>query len=312
MLRGMDPQTLRYLVYTLEEGSIRGGARRAMVAQPAVSRGLRRLEREVGTPLLERSATGVAPTPAGAALVVRARRILRDLDAARTEASGVGARPFTVGLVAGHVAAGELTMTIVDRFRRLRPDLDLRVRELDFAEQFTHVLDGAVDVAVVRSPYDHDGLAMAPLFSEPIVLAASTRHRLAGESTATVETAMQETTLDIVRTPVPWREFWSLGAARRCPGGTVPSQAVNLLDFSLDLLRHETVNPIAQSAWRLGGFSGRDMRALPLVDAPRSLAGVGYRGDDARPEISTFIGAAQEVVSESIGLVPGGRTELTR
>ncbi len=60
--------------------SVTGGARRLLLTQPAVSRQLQALEREIGGPLLERRALGVEATPAGLLLAREARRLLEAVD----------------------------------------------------------------------------------------------------------------------------------------------------------------------------------------------------------------------------------------
>lgn len=303
----MDLRTLRYFVLVAEEGSIHGGARRAMVAQPAVSVALKKLEREVGGTLFERSARGVALTGAGRAMLVHARQILRSVELARKDARlGMTTRPapFTVGLTAGRVAAGELTGPILDTFQRSNPDVLMRVRELDFAEQFEAVLDGSVDVALVRSPYEHDALCMEPLFSEPSVLAASPGHPLARLPEVSLERLLSERFLEVVRTPRVWREFWNLTGIRNEGARSIPSQAVGLLDFSIDVMRNTTVSPMAQSGWRLGGFGGPSLRAVRLPDAPHSVIGVGYRRGDRQEKVASFITIARAVTEELISIVP--------
>lgn len=303
----MDVRTLRYFVLVADEGSIHGGARRAMVAQPAVSVALKKLERDVGGVLFERSSHGVELTAAGCALLVHARRILRSVEQARQEvrqSMTTGPAPFTVGLTAGRVAAGELTGPIVDAFQRGNPDVVLRVRELDFAEQFEAVLEGSVDVALVRSPYEHDALCMEPLFSEPSVLAASPQHPLARLPEVSLEELVPERFLEVVRTPRVWREFWNLTDIRNESVRSIPSQAVGLLDFSIDVMRNSTVSPMAQSGWRLGGFGGPSLCAVRLPDAPHSVIGVGYRRGDHREKVASFITVARAVTAELISIVP--------
>jgi DNA-binding transcriptional LysR family regulator len=302
----MDVRTLRYFVLVAEEGSIGAGARRAMVAQPAVSVALRKLEREVGAPLLERSPGGVELTAAGHTLFLRARRVLRSLEDAREEArrGGAGRDPvFTVGLVAGTVSAGELTGPILQAFRAAHPDLELRVRELDFAAQFDEVLHGGVDVALVRSPYEHDDLVMEPLFTEPTVLVASPDHPLAEESEVPLEALGGQRMLDVVRTPVAWREFWSL-AGLRPEHADIPTQEVGLIGYCLDILKHATVSPMALSGWRLGGLGSPTVRSVRLTDAPHSVIGVGHRAAGGRPEVRSFVDLARSVTAEMIALVP--------
>ncbi|MGX6447229.1 LysR family transcriptional regulator, partial [Patulibacter sp. S7RM1-6] len=72
----MDLRQLRYLVVLAEERHFTRAAARLGIAQPALSQQVRRLEAEVGVPLVERSTRRVAMTAAGDGLVARARRAL--------------------------------------------------------------------------------------------------------------------------------------------------------------------------------------------------------------------------------------------
>src|SRR3954471_18534398 len=125
----MELRALRYFVFVAEEGSVHAGARRALVAQPALSVALKKLEREVGATLFERSPRGVTLTAAGIALLPRARQILRLAGQAPAETrlladgDGDGAPVLTVGLIEGPVAAAELTGPILQTFQQRHPDL---------------------------------------------------------------------------------------------------------------------------------------------------------------------------------------------
>ena len=81
----MELSQLRYLVALAEERHFTRAAAREHIAQPALSQQIRRLEEEVGLPLVERTTRRVAMTEAGEQLVARARRILAELEAAQTE-----------------------------------------------------------------------------------------------------------------------------------------------------------------------------------------------------------------------------------
>ena len=85
MSRPLDPVTLKHFVAVCEEGSIaRAAAREALVAS-ALSKRLAALEAEVGTALLLRRRRGIEVTPAGQALLARARELLAGLERARME-----------------------------------------------------------------------------------------------------------------------------------------------------------------------------------------------------------------------------------
>src|SRR2546423_6815578 len=86
---------LRYLRYVVAVGETRNLSRAAAqlhVAQPALSRQIRDLERELGVELIERHPKGVTPTPAGDALIHGAPRILANTAVALQRAAATSAR----------------------------------------------------------------------------------------------------------------------------------------------------------------------------------------------------------------------------
>lgn len=83
----MNIQQLRYVVATVDHGSMTAAAAAVFVAQPALSRAVRNLERELGITIFERSGRGVTLSPEGAELVRRARGVLVSIDALQSAAS---------------------------------------------------------------------------------------------------------------------------------------------------------------------------------------------------------------------------------
>lgn len=309
----MDVRALRYFVAVAEEGSVHAGARRLLVAQPALSQAIHRLEREVGGALFRRSHLGVELTLAGAALLEHARFLLEYLDGATEQVRETArervepCRPVLhVGLIEGRLAAAELTGTILSAFHHEHPELRVQVHELSFTGQFDAVLDGTVDVAVVRPPYEHELLDVVPLFSEPSVLAVNAAHPLAAAPEVEVEQLLHRPMLEIIRTPRAWRDFWHLAELRNDRSHAVPSGAVTLLELQYDLLEGPALATVAASAWRLA-LQDPMLRAVPVPDAPRNTVGIGFRRHGARPEVGSFVATALRVTGELIDLVPGGR-----
>jgi DNA-binding transcriptional LysR family regulator len=74
---------IRYFVAVAEEGNVGRAARAVRVAQPALSRQIRSLEDELGTPLFRRTPRGMLLSPPGEVLLSHARAILAGVEAAR-------------------------------------------------------------------------------------------------------------------------------------------------------------------------------------------------------------------------------------
>ncbi len=93
----MNIQQLTYLVETADQGSMTAAAARLFVAQPALSRAVRALERELGVTVFARSPRGVRLTDDGEVVVARARRVLRSLAALhRARSAEAPTGPLTI------------------------------------------------------------------------------------------------------------------------------------------------------------------------------------------------------------------------
>jgi len=134
------------VVAIAERGSMRAAARHLQIAQPALTRSLAMLERELGAPLFERRARGVVATPLGEAFVARARSILTEIRRTREEVEqlrGAGTGTVTVGLsIAAHLA---LLPPSLRSFRARYPDIRLHIIEGFYPTLEERLRDGTVD-----------------------------------------------------------------------------------------------------------------------------------------------------------------------
>ncbi|MBW8482228.1 LysR family transcriptional regulator [Actinomadura parmotrematis] len=153
------------------------------IAQPALSQQVRKLERQLGVTLFDRSGHRVALTPAGAALLAHADRVLADLAAVEDEMLGwsTGLRGrLRLGVARGLVA--QLTGLLAD-YCAAHPGVEVELREHNTDEMAAGVRDGRLDVATLAAAPERDGtLAEAPLGAEPLVLAVGPGTPLAGRA----------------------------------------------------------------------------------------------------------------------------------
>jgi DNA-binding transcriptional LysR family regulator len=180
----MDLRLLGYVVAIAEEGSVSAAARRLHLTQPTLSRQLRELERRLGAELFYREGRGLAPTPAGQALVRRATTVLAEAEGAledvRLAAQGMAGR-LTVTF-AGSGINGPLGGAL-GRVRRELPRVDLRlVESFNDAEMSTGVLEGRCDIAIQRLPMRDARLTTRAWWREPLTLFLPAGHPLAHPS----------------------------------------------------------------------------------------------------------------------------------
>jgi LysR family transcriptional regulator, hca operon transcriptional activator len=177
----MELRHLRYFVAVAEEGGITNAAeRRLHTAQPSLSRQIRDLEVEVGVPLLERSARGIALTAAGRTFLDHARLALLQVEAAG-EAARRAAQPdkatFTIGFL-----AGQELVWLPETLRILRdeaPDIDITLASQPSPDLAGALMRGKIDVAFLRREAQAPGLAFKSLIAEPLLVVLPADHRLA-------------------------------------------------------------------------------------------------------------------------------------
>lgn len=152
----MKDHQLKALVQVADSGSIRAAARAMYLSPSALTKALRELEEDVGAELLTRSYKGVEFTPAGSALLVRARLVLSTLNTARDEIrllrGGAGAK-LTVAITPT-IAVTVLPQVLRD-FERRQPDARLTLIEGMMTSAIPALHEGSIDFAVVITDPDH-------------------------------------------------------------------------------------------------------------------------------------------------------------
>lgn len=143
----------RDVVAVAERGSLRAAARHLGAAQPALSRSIHELERELGVPLFERRARGMLLTPMGEVFVRRAGAVLGEVRRARDEIEQLqgGVRGSVVAALSSvpHMA---LLPSALRPFRARYPNVRLRIVEGVYPAFETGLKDGSIDCYVGPTP----------------------------------------------------------------------------------------------------------------------------------------------------------------
>jgi len=150
------------------------------LSQPAISRRIHLLERELGAPLFERIHSGAVLTDAGSAFLPHAEALLASM---RDGVEAVGAlRGTGRGVVTLTVVGTLASTTLTERLRRFReayPGIELRLRTALSAEVSALVLRGDATMGLRYGADPHPDLASSTIHDEPMVPVCSSRHPLA-------------------------------------------------------------------------------------------------------------------------------------
>jgi DNA-binding transcriptional LysR family regulator len=173
---------LQLLLSLAETGNLSQSATALNTTQPALSKWLKELEKDVGLPLFERHARGLRPTGPGEALIEHARRIEAHLDTARDDMQAL--REGGSGLVSigtSGVAAADTVPLAVSRLLSHMPRAQVRLVESTMNQLMPQLARGELDIVVGRSgeqQYEDAQLQSETLYTELIDFVARPNHPL--------------------------------------------------------------------------------------------------------------------------------------
>ena len=174
---------LRYLVALADTRHFGKAAERCFVSQPTLSAQLKKLEEYLGVTLVERQPKHAMLTPAGEAIVARARRIIESSDEvveiARSHRDPLAGR---LRLALLPTIGPYLLPAVAPRIRKALPRLELMLYEYQTGPMLEKLRSGDIDVGILALPADTEGLETRALYEEPFVLAAPAGHPLAQKS----------------------------------------------------------------------------------------------------------------------------------
>jgi LysR family transcriptional regulator, transcription activator of glutamate synthase operon len=178
---GVDTDSLRWFQQVADGITVTEIAELEMVSQPGVSRALARLERELGTPLLQRSGRALRTTRAGAEFKRHVDDLLHALDDGQAAVNElVDPETGTVDLAFQVSLGGWLVPWLVRGFRDQHPRIKFRLEQSDDALGSSRVAGGRVDLEfTARRPRNPD-VHWEHLFYQPLALSVPPDHRLAG------------------------------------------------------------------------------------------------------------------------------------
>jgi DNA-binding transcriptional LysR family regulator len=275
----LDLRKLRYFVAVADRLHFGRAADELHIAQPVLSRQIRALEHDLGTPLLTRDSHGVELTDAGRQLLADAGPLLASAHAVRRRVTVAarGSQRLMVGFRAG------ITVTAAAQlFADRHPDVLVDMQRIEWDDQAAMLLDGRIDVGYVRLPVDEAGLRVTPLYTEPRVAVLPAGHRLAGKE--------QVTEADLAGEPLIWPGDTSTQPTRR------PHPDAGYLVRGVDeTLEHVAagrgISFLARSATVF--YSHPEISYVPIPDLAPDQVCLAVPAARISPLVDDFLAAAQ-------------------
>src|SRR5687767_13783969 len=163
---------LRYFVAVAEQRHFTKAALQLAITQPSVSKQIRRLEDELGAPLLHGMRGKVTLMPSGETLLPLARRVLADVEGAESEVRDLtGMRRGRLSLGATPSLSTTLVPAALARYHQRYPGIELVLRGAGSRGLVAELELGSLDVALVILPMLYENLETTALLREELVLA---------------------------------------------------------------------------------------------------------------------------------------------
>jgi DNA-binding transcriptional LysR family regulator len=278
MVNTMELRDIEYFAVVAEHGNVRRASEALELSPPALSKSLRRLERDLRAKLVSRTPKGIELTPVGSALFAQVRRIRLTLDDVEREAADLSQGR------AGHLRIGASPIHAEDlpaaysMLLRDSPNVTLAITVSDNDVMVPALRNGELDLIVnwlADAPYE--GCVKERLYEDEIVVCASPDHPLTRQKVATMEQIANERWALSPVQLLPWhwlyRAFIDRGLSP--PRVTVETRSLPLRIQSVsssNLLGFLTRRAIRQAA------PGFRLKEIPIKEVRwRRAVGVIYR-----------------------------------
>ncbi|BAL84101.1 putative LysR family transcriptional regulator [Selenomonas ruminantium subsp. lactilytica TAM6421] len=180
----MDIKDMRAFYAIVEEGNISHAAQRLDIAQPALSRQMKRLESSLGVQLFERGSRRIRLTDAGRVMYTRVEHILGMVDGTVREITEIGSG------IAGSVRLGTITTSgalllpeLISEFHSRYPNVTYQIWEAEGARILELLDNRVIEIGITRTQVDSKVYESIVLPNEPLVLIMNKEQEIGADST---------------------------------------------------------------------------------------------------------------------------------
>jgi DNA-binding transcriptional LysR family regulator len=296
---------VRYLGAVAEEGQISRAAEKLNIGRGALSVAMAHLEAELGVPVLERKARGVALTPSGEAFLARAREAVELEDEAADLARSV-ARAARGVLTIGFIGPPPTLSSreLFEAFSAANPEAQVSFQDLPFPRGSTARWLAGVDAAICHRPAAEPSVTVEPLRVEARAVVTRSDHPLAGAQELSLARVLDETFVSYHADVQPeWAGFHSLDDVR---GGPPPRMTDDRVQTTLQMLAVMASSPAITAVplcdARIASEVMPTLTAIPLADAPPATVSLTWRTDNRNPLLDAIVAAVRSASSSGDGV----------
>ena len=285
----MELRQLRYFVAVAEDLHFGHAAQRLRIAQPALSRQIQALEKELLVQLLFRNRRRVQITPAGQVFLDRARLILTRAEEAVLAAQRAGggvSGTLNLGFVGS--ATYDVLPSVLRAFREAAPHVELTLSEMTVHAQVEAIKEKRIDIGLLRLPAQTEGVVFRRISSEPLYVALPSSHRLAQFPALRLSALAKEAFVLYPDHPRPsWTEF-VIGLCEQAGFRPIVVQRTVEIQTTISLVAAGIGVTIVPKC--VGNIQRKDVvfRRLTGVRARTELL-AAYREHDSSPVVQTFL-----------------------
>jgi DNA-binding transcriptional LysR family regulator len=295
MVMDVHGRDLRYFVAVAEELHFTRAAERLFVSQPALSKQIAMLERQLGAQLFERGRDGVRLTPVGTTLLPRARLVLAEWDRAweAAEQAKVSQRATLVVGMSTSPGRGGLLPAIRSRFTAARPQATVNLRQVSWDDPTAGLAAGSADVAFVWLPVPDPGrFRWIVVATEPRLVAMPGSHPLASREVVSFAELLDEPFLALPHSAGPLRDYWLALDARDGKPPRIGAEVAGAEETYEALVDGRGICLLAAGNAPLIVREGVVVRPVRGI-SPSQLA-LAWRATDRRPLVLDYVRACRQ------------------
>jgi|SaaInlStandDraft_1057018.scaffolds.fasta_scaffold04383_6 LysR family transcriptional regulator, hydrogen peroxide-inducible genes activator len=297
LLVAMNLRDLEYLDALHRHGHFGRAAEACFISQPTLSAQFRKLEKEIGVNILDRTAKGVVFSEAGLAVLERAKSVLRETESIREigrHFKDPKAGTLRVGLIP--TIGPYLLPIVLSSLRESFPRLRFRFQDSKTEDTLVGLREGDLDIAVLALPLNEDGLEEIPIYEEPFQLGLSKHHPRSKEKFVTHWLEEEELML-LEEGHCFGHQALSL-CSRYGQVHANPFRGTSLEILRAVVAQGEGVTPVPYLAARQWSAQNDDLTYLPFPNPiPKRQIGLMCRQGNLRMELYTEIA---KVIKKSI------------